>query len=732
MSAWGPEGDRRAAEAERVADVTDVAEVAEFHADQPHGHPPQLGLGGGGGAGESSGSEGPDGSGGLGTLQSDPETEFAGHTDEWYQHTRHEQQTRWYPGILPDEAPEARAERRAAYAEAVEVTSFNLSPISAGFLDPVSLQQLIPPRRGQVQGPATRLDGAGGLEAESRPTAAPRTGVSPNGRAKTGAAATSVSRASRIMAMGTIASRVTGMVRSSMMVAALSTSSLSDAFSVGNNLPNMVYMIVIGGAVNAIFVPQLVRAMKDDADGGQAFINRLLTMTIVVVGALTVLALLLAPQLVNLYTGGSYSGADRQVTIMFARYCLPQIFFYGLSVMLGQILNAKDSYGPMMWTPVLANVVQIAAFGAYLWIVGGITSTTETITSGEELLLGLGTTLGIVLQALTLVPYLRGVGVNYRPRFDWRGTGLGKSVALAKWTLATVLVTTAVSWAVTVMATTMGRRYPFQGVGYSAYSYAVTTWILPQSVVTVSIITALLPRMSRSALAGDKRAVGDSISYGLRSTGILIVPAAFAFLAFAQQIVSILFGHGSASPAQSHNLGYMLMVFSLGLIPYSAYFVMLRGFYAYQDTKTPFYLALWIGLANAALAWLSFAFLGGTQWAVAGMCAAYSVSYLIGVVITARRLHLLVGSFDGRRVVRVHVKLCAAAALAAAIGGPAGIYITDLRGAGTVGALAGLIVGGALFVAVFLGAARAMHVREMDTLLGAVKSRLGRYRRVLT
>ena len=730
MSAWGPEGDRRAAEAERVA---------EYQADRPHGHPPQLGQGGSGGSAgpEVEDPEGPEGPGGLGTLQGGPESEFAGQTDEWYQHTRHEQQTRWYPGILPDEAPEARAARRAAYAEAVEVTSFNLSPISAGFLDPVSLQQLIPPRRGQVQGPATRLDGAADLEAEARPREAPsagasKTGVSKTGLSKTGAPKTSVSRASRIMAMGTIASRTTGMIRSSMMVAALSTSSLSDAFSVGNNLPNMVYMIVIGGAVNAIFVPQLVRAMKDDADGGQAFINRLLTMTIVFVGGLTVVALLLAPQLVNLYTGGSYSGADRQVTIMFARYCLPQIFFYGLSVMLGQILNAKDSYGPMMWTPVLANVVQIAAFGAYLWIVGGITSTTETITGGEELLLGVGTTLGIVLQALTLVPYLRGVGVSYRPRFDWRGTGLGKSVALAKWTLATVLVTTAVSWAVTVMATTMGRRYPFQGVGYSAYSYAVTTWILPQSVVTVSIITALLPRMSRSALAGDKRAVGDSISYGLRSTGILIVPAAFAFLAFAQQIVSILFGHGSASPAQSHNLGYMLMVFSLGLIPYSAYFVMLRGFYAYQDTKTPFYLALWIGLANAALAWLSFAVLGGTQWAVAGMCAAYSVSYLIGVVITARRLHLLVGSFDGRRVVRVHVKLCAAAALAAALGGPVGIYITDLRGAGTVGALAGLTVGGALFVAVFLGAARAMHVKEMDSLLGAVKSRLGRYRRVLT
>jgi len=601
-----------------------------------------------------------------------------------------------------------RAARRAAYAEAVDATRFNLPPISTGFFDPVSLQQLIPPRRGQVQGPGASLE-----ELDAAAGVLPRQG-----------AKTSVSRASRIMAMGTIASRVTGMVRSSMLVAALGTAGLGDAFAVGNNLPNMVYTIVIGGAVNAVFVPQLVRAMKDDHDDGQAFINRLLTMTIVFVGALTVLAVALAPQLVSLYAP-SAAGADRQVTVAFARYCLPQILFYGLSVMLGQILNAKDSYGPMMWTPVLANLVQIATLGAYLWIANGA-NTTATISGGEQLLLGVGTTLGIVLQAVTLVPYLRGVGVGFRPRFDWRGTGLGKSVTLAKWTLLSVIVTTVVSWAVTAMATTMGHRFPVQGVGYNPYSNAVMTWILPQAVITVSVITALLPRMSRFAHAGDKRAVGESISYGLRASGIIIVPAAFAFLAFGQQIVSLLFGHGTVTAPQSHNLGYMLMALSLGLIPYSAYFVMLRGFYAYEDTRTPFVLALWIGIANGGLAFLCFIVLGHTQWAVAGMCGAYSLSYLIGLGLTARRLHNLVGSFEGRRVTRLHIKLCVAATLASLVGGPVGLYVTDLRGAGTVGAIAGLVVGGLLFVAVFLGVARKARVAELDSLLGAARARLAR------
>lgn len=130
------------------------------------------------------------------------------------------------------------------------------------------------------------------------------------------------------------------------------------------------------------------------------------------------------------------------------------------------------------------------------------------------------------------------------------------------------------------------------------------------------------------------------------------MPASFAFLAFGQQIVSFLYGHGTVTPAQSHNLGYMLMAFSLGLIPYSAFFVMLRGFYAYEDTKTPFILALWIGVANGGLAYLSYVLLGNTRWAVAGICAAYSISYLIGLIITAVRLHKLVGRFDGKRARR--------------------------------------------------------------------------------
>ena len=630
-----------------------------------------------------------------------------GFSDDWYQAARRAEQALWYPEVAPDEAPEARAQRRAAYADAVDATRFNLPLVGPGFLDPAAVQQLFPPRRGAIQGPAAR---------SAQPTGAAQA---------TEQAGTSVSRASRVMALGTMASRVTGLVRSMLLVSALGTTlGLADAFNIGNSLPNMVSTIVIGGAVNAIFVPQLVRAMKDDADGGQGFIDRLLTMTIVLIGGLALLAFVAAPQLVSLYAG-SMTGDQREVAIMFARYCLPQILFYGLTVMLGQILNAKDSFSPVMWTPVLANVVQIATIGSYLWITGGVILTPETITGDEQALLGVGTTLSIVLQALTLTPYLHSVGVRYKPRFDWRGTGLGRSVTLAKWSLLAVLVSTIVNWAVTDMVTTVGTHFPTAGVGFSAYSNAVMLWVLPQSVVTVSIVTALLPRMSRAAHADDRRSVGEVLSYSLRATGVLIVPCAFAFLAFGQQIVSILLDHGRMTPTASANLGHMLMAFSLGLIPYSAQFVMLRGFYAYEDSKTPFFIALWIGGLNVALALLAFVALGHTQWAVAGICAAYGLSYLVGMVVTAQRLRRQVGSFGGRRVLRVHIKLCVSGGLAAALGGSVGIYITDTYGAGTVGALAGFSAGGALFIAVFLLAASKMRVEELNSLLNRVKGRVG-------
>jgi putative peptidoglycan lipid II flippase len=473
-------------------------------------------------------------------------------------------------------------------------------------------------------------------------------------------------------------------------------------------------------------VPQLVRAMKDDADGGKAFMDRLLTLTIVIMAVLTLACVAFAPQIVSLFNPAA-TQADREVTIVFARYMLPQIFFYGMFVMFGQILNARDKFGPMMWTPVLANVIQIATLGAYLWIAGYV-QTTANITANELALLGLGTTLGIALQTITLVPYLRQAGVSFKPRFDWRGVGLGKSMTLAKWTMGMVLVGQVSTTIITRLSSAMDTTgsHTTDGVGYTAYSNALTIWILPQAIITVSIITALLPRMSRAAQGGDRNAVRDSISYGLRVSAVAIVPCAFAFVAFGQQISALLFQHGATNATMARNLGYMLMAFGLGLIPFSAQYLMMRGFYAYEDTKTPFVITAWISAFNGGLAYVSFELLHTTKWAVAGMCVGYVIAYTIGMVMTGARLSRKLRGLDTGRIVRTHAKLGAASALGAVVGGPLAFEITKALHGGVPGAGAGMLVGGGLFAVLFLMASRRMRIEEVDMLLGTLRSRFGR------
>jgi putative peptidoglycan lipid II flippase len=431
----------------------------------------------------------------------------------------------------------------------------------------------------------------------------------------------------------------------------------------------------------------------------------------------------LAPQIVSLYAGG-YTGAARTVTIEMTRYCAPQIFCYGMFVMLGQILNARDRFGPMMWTPALANVVMIATLGAFMVRTGGAAIDPARLTGGQVRLLALGTTLGVVLQTAAVVPYAVQAGMRFRPRFDWRGTGLGASARLARWTVLTVLVGQVGTWLVTAIGNTMDGRFPGDGVGFIAFSDALVTWILPQAVITVSIATALLPRMSRAAQAGDRRGVRASVSLGTRVSACAVVPCAFALLAFGRQITAVLFGHGNADPAMVRNTGFLLMALAPGLIPYSAQTIMLRGFYAYEDTKTPFKAALWAGAVNLVLSSGVYLLLQHSPWAMLGVCAASSATYVVAAAITARLLHRRLHGLEARRIVRTHAKLGGASAAAAVVGACAAFAIELALGQGTVGALSALLVGGAAFAALFLAASRALRIREIETMLGLVRARL--------
>ncbi|WP_405677711.1 MULTISPECIES: murein biosynthesis integral membrane protein MurJ [unclassified Streptomyces] len=537
---------------------------------------------------------------------------------------------------------------------------------------------------------------------------------------------TSVLRSGALMAVGSIVSRATGFIRSAVVVAALGTGLLGDSYAVANTVPNIIYMLLVGGALNAVFVPELIRAAKEHEDGGAAYTDRLLTVCTAALALLTAVAVLATPLIVGVYT--PYSGAQQSTTIALARFCLPQILFYGLFTLLGQVLNARGRFGAMMWTPVLNNVVIIGVFGLFLYVshdaAGGL-------TAAETRLLGIGTTAGIVVQALALIPSLRAARFRWRPRFDWRGSGLTRPLRNAGWLVMLVLTNQIAYWVVTRLSTTTGdlavKAGLTEGVGYTAYSNAYQLWIVPQGIITVSLVTALMPRMSAAAADGDLAAVRADVSYALRSSAALVVPAAAVFAALAPWVTGSVFGYGVTGPADIEVMAGMLMAFAPGLIAFSAQYVLSRGFYALSDTRTPFFLNLTIAALNAGLSGAAYLLLS-PRWAVTGMAAASSVAFTAGAAVTAYTLARRLGPRAGTRTekrasaVRTHLRMLTACAPAGAAGYAAA------RAAERFGDFAAVGAGTVSLMVVVVLLARPLRLTEITDQLDSLRRKVGRQR----
>nr|WP_234318522.1 murein biosynthesis integral membrane protein MurJ [Streptomyces sp. NRRL S-237] len=531
-------------------------------------------------------------------------------------------------------------------------------------------------------------------------------------------------RSGALMAAGSIVSRATGFIRSAVVAAALGAAFLGDSYTVANTVPNIIYMLLIGGALNAVFVPELVRAAKEHADGGSAYTDRLLTACTAALVALTAVAVLAAPLIISVYT--DYEGARASTTVALARYCLPQILFYGLFTLLGQVLNARGRFGAMMWTPVLNNVVIVGVFGLFLYVSH---DGAAGLTAAETRLLGLGTTLGIVIQALALVPSLRAARFRWRPRFDWRGSGLGRPLRNAGWLIMLVLTNQIAYWVVTRLSITTGQHAVDAGLaggaGYIAYSNAYQLWIVPQGIITVSLVTALMPRMSAAATDGDLGAVRRDISYALRSSAALVVPAAALFAALAPWVMGSVFEYGRTDAADIEVMAGMLIAFAPGLIAYSAQYVLSRGFYALSDTRTPFFLNLVIAALTAGLSAAAY-FLLSPRWAVTGMAAASSVAYLAGAAVTAHTLTRRLGPRAGTRTqrrataVRTHLRL-----LVACVPAAAGAYAAA-RAVERFGDFAAVGAGTVALALVVVILAGPLRLTEITDMLDSLRRRIGR------
>lgn len=452
-----------------------------------------------------------------------------------------------------------------------------------------------------------------------------------------------IGRASLFLASGTIVSRVLGFVKAIVLAAVIGvTGSVSaDAFAVANGLPNTVYVIVAGGVLSAVLVPQIVRASAH-ADGGSAYINKLLTLALVVIGAATVLATVLAPVLTWVYAASKPYLLP--LAIAFAWWCMPQIFFYGLYTLLGEVLNARRSFGPFTWVPVLNNVVALAGLVVFGLAFGFDPDGTRTIDDWSPTMVAVlaGTaTLGITAQALILFWFWKRVGLRYRPDFQWRGVGLRAAGRMASWTFGMLLLTTLAGVVQTQVVLTAS------GVGASAAAIDIAwlIFMLPHSIITVSIATAYFTRMSEHAHAEDFGRVRDDVSSAIRGISLLVMLAAAAIIVAAYPFAAVF------QPGHLENLaglGNVIIAFGVGLVGFSILFVVQRAFYALGDTKTPFFFTLVQVVVFSAGALLALTL--PLEWTAVGVASSTTIAGTVQLVVAAILLRRRLGTLDGRRI----------------------------------------------------------------------------------
>ena len=471
--------------------------------------------------------------------------------------------------------------------------------------------------------------------------------------------------ASSIMALGTIFSRITGFIRSVLAVAVLGTALLADTYNVANTLPYILYNLLVGGALTAIFVPQLIRSFDDD-DGGHAFASRLVTTISAILLLLVAIGVFFAPTLVRIYAPEfSTQGFETEfrLAVAFTRYCLPQIFFLGLFTMLGQVANSRGSFAPLMWAPIANNLVVILIFS--LVLISAPDLALGSISSTQTQVLGWGTTLGVVIQALILIPVVKRTGISLRFKFGWQG--LGKSFSLAGWTLVYVLISQ-LGYLVTVNVSTSAAVRSSQeglstGVGYTPFSNAYLVMMLPYSIITISIITALLPHLSKLAIEKRPIEVRDQLIRAIKMVGVVTVPSSVAFLLFGPIITKVLFV--GIDYKDSTYIGYVLSALGIGLVTFSINLILIRGFNAFEDTRTQILSILLINLISVALSYLFLNILK-SEWITIGLGFAFSVSYIIGLFLTLALLTRHTGKISIHDFFGQHFKLYLASFLAMA------------------------------------------------------------------
>ncbi|MCL2780539.1 MAG: murein biosynthesis integral membrane protein MurJ [Actinomycetia bacterium] len=518
---------------------------------------------------------------------------------------------------------------------------------------------------------------------------------------------------SRTMAVASLVSRITGFLRSTLLVAALGVAGVGNAYNLANNLPNQVYELLLGGVLSSVLIPLLVHAEHNDDDNGMAYTQRLMSVSVAALAVVTGIAIACSPLLASAFAHGA---AQRSLTSTFAMLLLPEIFFYGLGAMFTAVLNIRRVYGPGAWAPVFNNLIVILSVLIFWTLPGPTTLNPSTMTTTQVLVIGIGTTLGIAGQALILIPSLRRSGFVWKWRFKARPNEAGRmreAGTLTGWVLGYVVASQV---GVTVIAKVGVARD-----GFAQFTNVDLLFQMPYGILVVSLLTALMPRLSRAAARGDTAAVVSDLGLGARLSAIALVPISVGFIALGPPFTTVLFAYGNTSIPEARVMGYSLAWSAFGLLPFAVVMLQLRVFYAMRDGRTPTLINIFMVAAKVALVLIADQSVHNQAQFIEWLNGATSISYLVGAIVGHVLLTRRFGGLGFGKVAQTVSRVGIASMLGGAAAWAAAVVTQNALGRGHTGSLVALIGGALVGVVVLAVILWQMHPPELREIAATMR-----------
>ncbi|MDO8107896.1 lipid II flippase MurJ [Isoptericola sp. b441] len=534
-------------------------------------------------------------------------------------------------------------------------------------------------------------------------------------------------RNSLILTIGTFASRATGQVRTILLVAAIGiTGTVADAFDIANTLPNMLFALLAAGVLQAVLMPQIMRAIASDRS--QERLDTLVTLAAASLVVGTVALTLAAPALIRVFTlSDQWSPQARALAVVFGFWCIPQVLFYGLFAVLGELLNARGQFAATGLAPMANNVVSVLGFGAFVLVWGradGPLNDVAAWTTAQTVVLAGTATLGVASQTAILMGALRRGGFHWRPRLAVRGLGLRSAGKVVGWTVAAVALEQLGLVLLKNITSSAGQSATGAQVvaGNATFTNALTIYLLPHSLVVVSIITALFPGMSRAAVERDLDGVRSAMSTGLRTAGIFSVFSAAFLVTIPGPVIKALLV--TLSPDEVAVAAPVLRALALGLVALGATVMVKRMYFAFEDGRSIFVIQVFATASMSITLLVAARTLPPSRWVVAA-AVAYALSAWISVLLRVRGMRRLLHGIDGARVLRLYVRAGLAAGVAALLGWFVARLLGSQEALTWVHALVVSGVVGVLMLTVYVALLTLLRVRELQAALRPLRRRLG-------